>query len=129
MMITNEIKDTVLKRLIETGTRYKIDFKQLSRDIKIDFDELDSILDHFENLGFLELEKLLGGKANVRINIPAIDFYSHGGFKGQEELLRINIEKLLLEIESLKPSFPDKVEKITSIAAGIAGALSLFIPK
>ena len=44
-----------------------------------------------------------------------------------EELLSKNIEKLLLEIESLKPSMPDRINTITTIAANISTALGLFI--
>lgn len=73
--------------------------------------------------------KMLGGNIRISMKVPAFDFYSHGGFVGQEELLRKNIEKLLLEIESLKPSMPDKISTITSIAGNIATALGLIITK
>lgn len=61
------------------------------------------------------------------LRFEATDFLSHGGFQAQEELLQKNIERLLLEIESLKPAMPTKVETITNIASGIATALGLLI--
>jgi hypothetical protein len=44
-------------------------------------------------------------------------------------LLTKNIEKLLVEIESLKPLLPEKVETINSIISGINTGLALFKPK
>lgn len=61
------------------------------------------------------------------LNIDAQDYLLHGGFTAQEELIQKNLEKLLLEIDSLKPSMPDRVETITGIISGLTTALGLFI--
>ena len=58
--------------------------------------------------------------------MEAIDFHNRGGFVAQEELLKNNIEKLLKEIEQLKPSFPEKAEKLATISNAILAAINLF---
>lgn len=62
----------------------------------------------------------------IKVHVEAHTFVSHGGFYGQEMVLKSNLEKLLLEIEALKPSVPDKVETFTTIAANIATILGLI---
>lgn len=128
MLITADLKDLILKDLISLNS---IDVAQnindAQKDFGIDRAVLSAILDHFEELGFIEQRKLLGGLIHISIKVRAYDFYSHGGFIAQEELLAKDIEKLLLEIESLKPSMPDRVNTITAIAGNITTALGLFI--
>jgi hypothetical protein len=128
-MITPDKKDIILKEIATSGINIQFEMKQLARDFNISFDEVEAIIDHFEELGFIEANRMIGGMVIANVKVRCHDFYSHGGFTAQEELLRKNIEKLLLEIESLKPSIPDKIEKITSIISGISSALSLFVPK
>ncbi len=44
----------------------------------------------------------------------------------QENMLQKEVEKLLLEIERLKPTLGDKIEQVSTIAnniAGIAGSI------
>ena len=58
------------------------------------------------------------------------DFFNHGGFTAQEELLRANLEKLNLELlklsKDLEPSVLEKANTITAIAGSVATALGLF---
>ena len=42
-------------------------------------------------------------------------------------MLEKEVEKLLLEIESLKPTFGDKMEKLSTIAANISGIVGSFM--
>jgi hypothetical protein len=127
-MITPELKDTILRYFIEhPNQRFDIDLHKKAKDYNIDDDTLEIILDYFEQMGFFEQVKLPGGTIIFSMKVPAYDFYSHGGFTAQEELLQKNIQKLLLEIESLKPVIPDKVSTITTIAANITTALGLFV--
>lgn len=130
MLVTPELKDKILKEFIDAGgVNLQLDIHETAKEYDIDYEVLEIILDDFENHGFFEQMKMLGGNIRILMKVPAFDFYSHGGFVGQEELLRKNIEKLLLEIESLKPSMPDKISTITSIAGNIATALGLIITK
>lgn len=128
MLITPELKDKILEKLVSNeSVRFYIDIYELSKEFDIEVDAAGVILDHFETLDFLSLKKFSGGKIRIIIGVPAHDFYSHGGFVGQEELLVKNIQKLLLEIESLKPSMPDRIKLITTLAANIFTGLGFFI--
>lgn len=130
MLVTPELKDKILKEFIDAGgVNLQLDIHETAKEYDIDYEVLEIILDDFENLGFFNQMKMLGGNIRISMKVPAFDFYSHGGFVGQEELLKKNIEKLLLEIESLKPSMPDKISTITSIAGNIATALGLILTK
>ena len=57
----------------------------------------------------------------------AFDIFNRGGFVAQENLLQKEVEKLLLEIERLKPTFGDKAEKITTIANNLACIVGIFL--
>ncbi len=51
----------------------------------------------------------------------------HGGFIAREELLKQSIEKLMLELEKLRPDSSDAVECISGIITNMGTALGLFI--
>lgn len=126
-MINYETKDWVLKSLVESGeTRLTITFIGYSEPLKLSPDELRLILNQFNELGLIEGSTFKGGMG-VWLTANIFDLYNHGGFTATEELLKMNIEKLLLEVESLKPSMPEKVERITSISSNIASALGFII--
>ncbi len=123
-----KIKRLSFEKLRRLSTKkFRIKLQEQAKDYKIDSNTLEIILDYFEQMGFFEQCKMLGGTIDIYMKVPAYDFYSRGGFVGQEELLTKNIQKLLLEIENLKPSIPDKVSTITSIISNITTALGLFI--
>ena len=66
----------------------------------------------------------------MRLNVEIYDFFNHGGFTAQEELLRANLEKLNLELlklsKELEPSKLETINTITSVVSNIAAALGLF---
>jgi hypothetical protein len=128
MLITPELKDRILKEFVKTtGVNLKTNIRDLAKKYEIDCGTMEIILDHFENLGFFKQRKMLGGTIHFRMLVPASDFFAHGGFTAQEELLKKNLERLILEIESLRPSMPAKAETLTSIISNIATALGLFV--
>jgi|WetSurMetagenome_2_1015567.scaffolds.fasta_scaffold80589_3 hypothetical protein len=127
MIINSELKDSILKYLLNANNgTIGLDLEEDSSKFGISYDVLDAILEDFEKKGFCEIKSFLGGECLVKMKVPASDFYLHGGFEGQEELLQKNIEKLLLEIEDLKPSMPDKISKITAIASNILTGLGVL---
>lgn len=92
-------------------------------------EKIIGIMQHFQRLNLIGECNANAYKVSFHLHLEASELLSKGGFKAQEELLQANIEKLLLEIEDLKPSFPHKVEMITNIAASIATAAGLFFGK
>ena len=62
----------------------------------------------------------------LEVHQSAFDLFNRGGFTMKENILQKEIEKLLLEVERLKPSLGDKVERITTIISNIANIIKPF---
>lgn len=128
-MITPSIKDALLNKLVEGDTfRKSFDLVQLSKELGLPSEALDALLRYFEELGLCRVRRFLGGRFDVMLDIKAHDMALHGGFVAQEEHLRNSLKKLELELESLRPSFPERAARISGIVADIGTVLSLFLP-
>ena len=127
-MITPSIKDALLGKLVEGDTfRKSFDLVQLSKELGLPSEALDALLRHFEELGLCRVRRFLGGRFDVMLDVKAHDMALHGGFVAQEKHLRDSLEKLQLELESLRPSFPERAGRISGIIADISAALGLFL--
>ena len=103
-MITPELKDKVLNNLLShNDVTYTFNIIQLANELNCSSDTIRAILDYFNRLNLI----------------------SATGFVAQEELIKKNFEKLLLELDSLKSKFPKNIETITSIIGNISNALQL----
>ncbi len=128
-MITPSIKDKVLDKIVEgDAIRKEYDLFDLADELVMDPDVLDAILRHFEKLELCRVRRFHGGGIEVMLHVEASDMALHGGFVAQEEHLRDSLKKLELELESLRPSFPERAARITGIVADISAALGLFWP-
>ena len=130
-MIDCKLKDKILNKIVSESPEMTFGFDSEDSMEIFGFNPelVSSVLDYFESIGLIDQDKFLEGEIMIEILIPAHDLISHGGFTAKEELLTKNIEKLLVEIESLKPLLPEKVETINSIISGITTGLALFKPK
>lgn len=129
-MITAELKDRILKSLVETGNRLTTNIHTDAADYDTDPDTYSLILDQFERQGYLSQSKCMGGEALLFLNAEAHDMVRLGGFVAQEEMLKANIQKLGLEIDllckELTPDLLDKAQKISAIGGSILAALKLM---
>ena len=106
-MITPELKDKVLNNLLShNDVTYTFNIIQLANELNCSSDTI-------------------GGDVIISLNVEASDMALRGGFVAQEELIKKNFEKLLLELDSLKSKFPKNIETITSIIGNISNALQL----
>ena len=131
-MITPLIKDKVLNALCdleEFETLASLNLKSALEATDVSFNELNSILNHFERLGFVSNINLRRQSQGfyITIHLEALDFKNRGGFFVQEEVLKLTLEKLQLEINQLSNEFPDKAQNFTAIAANIATCLTFLI--
>ena len=128
--ITPKLKDAILEVLCTQckpeNTSNITNVNDFLKEIDTNFDTLNAILSQFQRLGFIDDLNSRRVAIFFILRVEAIDFYNRGGFVAQEELLKKNIEKLLLEIEDLKPSIPEKAERIANISNAIISALGLF---
>lgn len=141
-MITPKLKDKVLSCLCSEGmdfdTHYQIPKSSFLKELIDDEDkansctenELTSILSQFARLGFISGYFNNSTTIELEILVEAQDFYSHGGFQAQEEILKANIEKLGRELEvlakELSPNHLDTANKLAGIGSAILAALPLF---
>ncbi|MBQ8958733.1 MAG: hypothetical protein IJ057_09605 [Bacteroidales bacterium] len=132
MNITYKEKDIVLKLLcseeIVPEISIGISREEIIEQSGLDTQTVASILKYFERNGLIS-------DLNYRHSAPsfslvvhqeAFDVLNRGGFTMQEEVLQKEVQKLLLEIERLKPSVGDKIETISTIANNIAGVVGSF---
>ncbi len=131
-MITCEEKDAVLRVICKNNLQTEV-LLPVKRKVFIDATGLDeqtvlSVLCHFQSLGLIS-------KLNYRYHIDLFymivhtktaDLFQRGGFTMKEYLLQQEVEKLLLEVERLKPSLGDKIEQISTIVSNIANIIKPF---
>lgn len=135
-LITPEFKDQVLTNLLEIcelGEEFDYDSESdtlfpsnTPNNIK------DAVLDYFFTMGLIQwypqrYNETSDFNAVIILTMNAIDFVHRGGFVGQEKLFHDNIKKLLLELDDLKPSAPEKFERISSIIGNISSFLSILV--
>ena len=130
-LITPKLKDELLADLLSVGSmNIENDIHSCAKEFDTLPDIVGAIYDLFEEMGMLKQTKFIGGKIHFQLKAKAHDFYSHGGFTAQEEILKANIQKLSDELDLLsKQLSPDLLEKVTSIStigANILTVLGLF---
>ena len=133
-MINNIVKDRVLTALCNLQcfeSMMFIDLKELLSETETTFDELQAILMQFQRLGFVSDVNMrhLSPQILIVIYLEALEFYQKGGFQMQDEILRLNLEKLKLEVEQLSKDYPEKALTFSSILSNISTVLGLFISK
>lgn len=126
-------KDKVLSYLIKCETVYPhemsdVDFEQMQEEIGYSPRLINAILEGFQTEGLISNLNLRFSSPSffVEVHQSAFDLFNRGGFTMKENLLQKEVEKLLLEVEGLKPFLGDKVERITTIVSNIANILKPF---
>ena len=130
-MITPKLKDELLSQFVNVGSmRAETNINTTAEELGTSSDIVEAIFDQFEEMGFFTQQKCMGGNIRFLINVKAHDFYRHGGFQAQEEILKANIEKLSYELDllskQLSPDHLETADKIAGISSAILSALSLF---
>jgi len=133
-MINNETKDRVLSSLCNLQcfeSMIYIDLKELLSETDTTFNELQAILMQFQRLGFVSDVNMrhLSPQILIVVYLEALEFHQKGGFQMQDEILRLNLEKLKLEVEQLSKDYPEKALTFSSILSNISTVLGLFISK
>lgn len=126
-MITPEIKDKVLNDFIAIGIHCEQDINSAYEEFGITPDELEIIIDQFAEQNLLVAEKCLGGLILIHLTANAFDLARLGGFVGRELIAKATIEKLELEIKSLKETYPEKAMTFTTILANLATLGGFFL--
>lgn len=130
-IITPKLKDELLIDLLSVEAMHvQGNIYETAKEFNIESDMAGAVYDQFEEMGLIKQSKCMGGTIIFEIKAKAHDFYNHGCFTVQEEILQANIQKLSDELDLLtKQLSPDLLEKVTSIStigANILSALGFF---
>ena len=133
MNITYYDKDKNLSYLIKCDTVYPhehsmVDFEEMQETTGYSPRLINAILEGFQEEGLISNLNLRFSSPSffLEVHQSAFDLFNRGGFTMKENILQKEIEKLLLEVERLKPSLGDKVERITTIISNIANIIKPF---
>lgn len=126
-VIMPEEKDKILYELLnkeENG--FYFEYKNVP-DLNISMVQFEKVMIELEDMGMLKIEGYKNG-GKIYLNSKLDTFYRYGEFKMQDQMLSNDLERLKLELESLKktvePPVSEKVKTITEIAASITSALA-----
>lgn len=131
MIITPKMKDSVLARLLSADDVYVFfDYTNSESDFGFKPEYMDLILNQFEEIGLIRKDDLIGSQTNIHVQIKAMDLHLHGGFTAEEELLKVNIEKLGMELDvlsnQLSPNLAEKASQLAQIASAILQGFAMF---
>ena len=129
--ITPKLKDDLLADLLSVESMgVQNNVHSCAKEFDTSSDIIEALYDQFEEMGLLQQTKCLGGTIIFQLKAKAHDFYRHGGFAAQEELLKANIQKLSDELDllakQLSPDLLEKANSLSTIGVNILTALSLF---
>ena len=134
-MITADIKDKVLFYLCSNAIPEKHSEGKTSdtlKELEMDFNTFNAVMVQFQRFGFIEDLNLRQSYMSFILLTDANDYAQKGGFVVQEEIFKINLQKLELEIDNLKKQLgPDKLDtlsKVSSIIQTLFTGLAL-LPK
>ena len=126
-IVMPEEKDKIIGELIKYNKNgFCFGYKDVP-DMKISKVQFERVMVEIENMGMISIEGYKDG-GKIYPNAKLDTFYRYGGFKMQDQILSNDLERLKLELESLKkavePPVSDKIKTITEIAASITSALA-----
>lgn len=131
IIITPEMKDKVLADLLSAEfPSFTFQYRDSQDEFGIPPQYVELILNQFENMGLINATYFTGYGARINLLAKAMDLYRHGGFIAEEEILKGNIEKLGLELDTLSkqltPNHIEQASHISQIASAIMQSLTLF---
>lgn len=131
IIITPEMKDKVLADLLSADfLSFTYQYKDSQEDYGFHPQYVTLILNQFREMGLIQVTYFTGYGARINVQAKAMDLYRHGGFIAEEEILKGNIEKLGLELDTLSkqltPNHIEQASHLSQIAAAIMQGLTLF---
>lgn len=121
-VIMPEEKDKIVNELINRREySFRFGYKDVP-NLKISKAQFEKVIEELVNMGMIKTEGYKDGGTKY-ISSKLDTFYHHGGFKTYDERLFSELEKLSLEIESMKktidPSMFGKLSELAKIAATV----------
>jgi hypothetical protein len=128
-MITPEQKDAFLLSLVSNPNKGMITVDSTSFSDDVDEYLFLSILEQFEERGFIEIVSTVeeSSTAWITVGVKAHDFLRRGGFRFEEDLFRNNFTKLELELGKLEGEISEeRFKNIMMLISTAATAVSAY---
>lgn len=130
-IITPQLKDEILIEMLSySSPHFDLYYHEVAPNFGITPDLMRLVFDQFDELGLIVKKSEYKAGISFTVTANAHDFYRRGGFSVQEEILKANIEKLGRELDilakQLSPSLAQKSSELSTIAASILQAVSMF---
>jgi hypothetical protein len=87
-MVTTELKDKVLRAIVESASELftGFDIHQMAAEFNTNHRVIDALLREFENRGFMQVDRFLGGNVHCNLEVRVYDFVRQGGYRIEEML-------------------------------------------
>lgn len=129
---TIKLKDNILNILCnniqaEAGL-FKINTSQLAKSVNSDPRTVLAVLKQFQRNGLISGLMAHPTESHLTLMLDAVEFRDRGGFHMYEEIFKMTVEKLKLEVESLQNSSPDTAERMTALLANLTTIATFIYP-
>ena len=131
-MITTELKDKVLKYLIESEEGLSLDFdgEKLAPQLDTNPSYISAIIEDLSNRGMLEYSGAGGYYTSCWLKAKIFDFYRMGGYDFEDHIIQGNIMKLKMEIEGMEANVgKPQYDKMMALIMAVIGGFSLVSGK
>lgn len=127
-MLLPEQKDKFLNSLVSKPNRSLVLVGLDDFGSEIDEFLFLSVLDEFEQRGFISIENgFTDSRRYISIGIKADAFIQRGGYKFEEDIFRNNFTKLELELAKLEGEIPqERFNNIMTLISAASAAVSAF---
>lgn len=144
-MITPGLKDQVLRYLLDNHPlehTAKVNLPDLLGEVKVDFDVLESVLSILADDNYVNLYSCTSDGLVLVISPAAHGFiFESGGYSRRAraseleirnmtlnvEYLEFQLNQLQREIEDIRPTLPEKAERLLNFLANIATVLGVAL--
>lgn len=126
-MLTTKQKDDILFHLISKEGGAILTPKSIATAVGVSEADVNKVINYLERKKLIVYNRMSdSGDFTVDIPIEGEDFYKKGGFEYEETLAQMELNKLMLELESLERLIPkEKYERLMQGLGVIISALSL----
>lgn len=121
-LITPQLKDELLQELMSFNElKIFVQSKLLAEKLSTTQDVIVELLNYFVREELCTItQDYIGGNFDIILKTEAYDMIQRGGFVAKEEVLKQELEKLVLEIQELQPKNSEQAQRITTIFSNIA---------
>lgn len=125
-MITTKQKDQVFREIFPHAGGGTIDGAIVAKNIGISPREVMKVIDYLTQKGYIEYMGMAQYYFQFDTTLEGDDFFKKGGFEFEETIAEMELNKLMLELQSLEELIPkEKYNRLMQGLGVIISALAL----